>query len=142
MRLRIVPFLYLLAVLSTAELCSSQQGVGVGASQGISPSTVYEAGDFDNVNPATGNLFLDIPILSYPQLGHALRLSFHVYYNDKSWFIDNWPRAVASAGTSPWSYTQNNTATPLGVYVARDQHLGFGKDVNTLYSSQGNVTEP
>jgi YD repeat-containing protein len=106
---------------------------------GLSPMAVYNVGDVDNVNPVNGNLFLNIPLLSYPQRGKQLRLNFRIYYNDKAWFII--PTSVS--GYSPsgpqeygiWSWWAELGPDPLGpqvddigVYVGRDQKLNWGDD--------------
>lgn len=109
---------------------------------GLSPMAVYNVGDVDNVNPANGNLFLNIPLLSYPQLGKRLRLNFKIYYNDKAWFIV--PTSTLSYSPTGsylsgiWSWypvTQESQVDDIGIYVARDQNLTFGVDT---YQSTAN----
>jgi hypothetical protein len=125
-------------VATVSSFTIAQQVPGIDTAQGASPMAAYKVGDIDNVNPLTGNLFLNIPLLSYPQLGKSLKLQFRVYYNDKQWFIMNWPNTwVSSWGGAPpppprWAWVaslaQPSSPNNLGVYVARDQHLDFGRD--------------
>jgi hypothetical protein len=138
--------LILLTALST--LLYAQNAQEPGTAQGLSPYAIYKAGNIDNINPANGNLFLQIPLLSYPQLGSALRLSFNIYYNDKQWYVSGLNTTInPNSGNPPtqtwngaWSwYNYGNEAQPnnIGVYVARDQHLDFGYDQNIEHNSGG-----
>lgn len=106
---------------------------------GQSPYAIYNnPADIDHVNPINGNIFISVPLLSYPQVGKDLRLQFNIYYNDKQWYIPNFTPNPANNGTftGAWSwydFNQNsNQVDTIGAYVARDQHLDFGQDnVNT-----------
>jgi RHS repeat-associated protein len=100
--------------------------------------SVYDENGVDNVNPVNGNLYLDIPLLGYPQLGHQLNFSFHIYYNDKRWNISNWYTVFDQSGHDSnhgqWSWTARQSASSdwpknMGVYVAPAQHLDFGADL-------------
>jgi YD repeat-containing protein len=106
---------------------------------GSSPLAVYKVGDIDNVNPVNGNLFLDIPLVSFPQRGHDLQLNFHIYANGKQWFVNSLKQTNAISGTSIISGTWGLSATGLGpgVYIGRDQALLFGNDVSTSTFSGG-----
>lgn len=53
--------------------------------KGLSSYAEYVPSDIDNVNPVNGNLFLKIPLVSFPQRGGKLRLNYYIYYNDKQW---------------------------------------------------------
>ena len=129
-----------LLTLATS-VASAQVPPSADVALGASPYAVYDGGDIDNINPANGNVFLSIPLLSYPQLGHALRLNFKIYYNAKQWYLRYFKQSTISpyqiSGT--WTY-YNGTSTAaypdtassaIGVYVARDQHVEFGEDVIT-----------
>lgn len=118
--------------LASIQLADAQ--LSADTAQGLSPYAVYKAGGIDNVNPANGNLFLDIPLISFPQRGNALRLAFHIYSNDKQWYIGN--RRPCNQGASlecgNWAgpvFTKGEVGTPaVGAYVARDQQITFGWD--------------
>jgi hypothetical protein len=92
---------------------------------------VYDVGDVDNVD---GNLYLKIPLLSYPQIGKDLHLNFNIYYNDKAWYlypIGTATNCGASCIEGTWTsygFPQNTPLNNMGVYVARDQHFEFGTD--------------
>ena len=106
---------------------------------GSSPLATYKVGDIDNVNPVNGNLFVNIPLLSYPQLGHVLRLNFHIYSNDKHWFINNYRETQNAGGTTivSGSWGLPTTGPGPGVYIGRDQSLSFGWDVANSSSGGG-----
>jgi len=53
--------------------------------EGVKPYGVYSEGDIDSVSMTSGNLLLHIPVVSYPQRGNQLNLSFHLYYSNKGW---------------------------------------------------------
>ena len=112
--------------------------------RGQSPYAVYEAGDIDHFNVANGNLFIKIPILSFPQVGHSLDLTFNIYYNDKQWYIGNltprYPTDGSYAwytGTWSWDYGPLTPPPNIGVYIARSQHLDFGQD-ESIVTNDGN----
>ena len=48
---------------------------------GFTPYQTYHGGDIDSVNMATGSLNLHIPLISFPQKGSGLRLTFAINYN-------------------------------------------------------------
>lgn len=104
---------------------------------------VYNVGDVDNVNPANGNLFLNIPLLSYPQRGNKLRLDFKIYYNDKAWFIGATgqesyaPNGSNLIGAWTWYPFTQSQVDDIGVYVARDQGFAFDADQYQTVSSGG-----
>jgi YD repeat-containing protein len=118
---------------------------------GESPYAIYNNPDqIDNVNPVTGNIFIKLPLLSYPQVGKHLRLQFNIYYNDKQWYIPNFAPSPQQNGTftGAWAWwdttTQGTQIDTIGAYVARDQHLTFGQDdINSSYSNgvQPNPTQ-
>jgi RHS repeat-associated protein len=91
----------------------------------------------DNPNPVNGNLYLNIPLVSFPQRGHQLKLNFRIFYNDKKWFVYN---QCSPTTENPCHYPSNIwtwSQTPyesgpwpniMGVFVTDDQHLDFGID--------------
>jgi hypothetical protein len=115
---------------------------------GITPYASYNVNDIDNVNPTNGNLFLKIPLLSYPQRGGKLRLNFFIYYNDKQWQAGL--ACQYNASSNSYNCDQvNGQWTPSGiergmgfdsyagpgVYVARDQFVGYITNYNALQTS-------
>jgi len=50
--------------------------------QGLTPYASFHGGDLDSVNLGSGKLDIHIPLLSYPQRGGKLRMSFTVRYLD------------------------------------------------------------
>ena len=54
-------------------------------SVGIVPYGSYHSGDIDSIDLTTGNVYLDIPLISYPQRGGKLTLDFRTVYNAKGW---------------------------------------------------------
>jgi RHS repeat-associated protein len=55
--------------------------------QGLTPYGSYMGGKLDSVNLNNGNVTLHIPLVSYPQRGGKLDLSFFIRYNNKGWHI-------------------------------------------------------
>ena len=111
--------------------------LGTGSAQGSSPFAVYKNGDIDYVNPLNGNVFLRIPLVSFPQRGKDLRLSFYIYSNDKQWFIhdtSNPNQQIYTSGywtgaeSMAYQSTLFNGQPNVGAYVARDQSVFFGFD--------------
>ena len=123
--------------LFPATACLSQ--ITANAAQGASPYAVYNVGDIDNVNILNGNVFVKIPLLSYPQRGKDLTMNFYIYANDKQWYIGNYQGGATYTGN--WTgaaFTTGITPEPLvGAYVARDQDLAFGVDTLTSTSTGG-----
>src|ERR1700722_332621 len=78
----------LLPLLFATSACLSQ--ITANTVQGASPYAVYSAGEIDNVNVLNGNVFVKIPLLSYPQRGEDLKMDFYIYANDKQWYIGNY----------------------------------------------------
>ena len=115
--------------------------------QGVSAYQSFQQNDFDNVNVVNGNLYLQIPLLSYPQRGGKLRLNFYIYLNDKiwrpylvgpinapnSWADNGWWVATDQPVVGQFA-NQNNPNHPnaiAGAYVARDQHFDVAADVQS-----------
>jgi len=71
-------------VLLPAVPCVAQTSPGL--EQGFKPYGSYHGGDIDTVNLLTGNLTLNVPLLSYPQRG-KLALQFFLVYNNASWQV-------------------------------------------------------
>jgi RHS repeat-associated protein len=114
------------------------QTVAPNVAVGSAPTSVYDAGEIDNPNPVNGNLFLDIPLVSFPQRGHQLKLNFKILYNDKKWFIYNYCLATTyvpcGSPSNIWTWSQTpqipgrEWPSNMGVFVTDDQHLDFGTD--------------
>ena len=101
---------------------------------GESPFAAYDSSGIDNVNAVNGNLYLKIPILSFPQIGRDLRLQFRIFSNDKGWMIHYQPYTTADGVT----HYQNGTwflPDPTGVYIARDQYVSNGITDSSASSS-------
>ena len=117
-------FTTLLAILAIS-ICSglaAQNVPSLSNAQGTSPQALYLMGEFDNVNPVNGNLYLSIPLVSYPQLGRSLKMDLRVFYNGNVWFA-RWYQPYAAA----WDY-QSSGHVDVGAYVARSQALSQGSD--------------
>jgi hypothetical protein len=114
---------------------------------GLSPYAEYTPSQIDNVNPVNGNVFLKLPLASFPQRGGKLRLDYSVYYNDKQWQVANHTFAPIYPCGSPYngcgssgntyggswqlggaSSNANAAGDVAGAYVARDQYVQFGSD--------------
>ncbi len=49
------------------------------------PFQSLEGGDLDNISMEDGHLFLRIPLISYPQRGGAMKLSYSLMSNNYGW---------------------------------------------------------
>lgn len=111
---------------------------------GESPQATYDIGIADNENPINGNVYLNIPLLDYPQRGGRLDLSFKLYFNAKQWYVTDFVYPYDNTnGHHPQRAAQgvqpdgSPTPSALGAYVARSQYLDFGTDFQYGYESQG-----
>jgi RHS repeat-associated protein len=91
------------------------QAPTVDTQQGIVPASSLQVADIDSVNLGTGNVFVKIPLVSYPQRGGKLRLAFSFYDTNKNWYIYN------NGHTSVWTFRL--TPAPGGSWVAPDQGI-------------------
>src|ERR1035438_212154 len=82
------------ALTSSSVICQVTPDMATG----LSPYATYITSDIDNVNPVNGNIFLKIPLLSYPQKGGKLRLNYYIFYNDKQWQANLYPVISPSNG--------------------------------------------
>jgi RHS repeat-associated protein len=83
---------------------------------GFTPFQQYHGGDIDSINMATGSLNLHIPLISFPQKGTGLRLTFAINYNSttiKRVFVGR-----PGTGYYQWSPVDTNYAS---VTVLDDQ---------------------
>ena len=120
--------------------------------KGLSAFAAYVPSDIDNYNPANGNIFLKIPLVSLPQRGGKLRLNFYIYDNDKLWtvigtkqIIYSTPLTINNGGG--WDVQQPNLTwgdssgtyglvaagqvSYVGAYIATDQDVTGGSDSST-----------
>jgi YD repeat-containing protein len=81
---RCVPMVLLILLLAIASRSCTSQSVP-DMSEGVIPNDAYSYGDIDAVSMTSGNLLLHIPLLSYPQRGNQLKLSFSINYSNHGW---------------------------------------------------------
>ena len=55
---------------------------------GFLPFGSYQVQDVDSVNLQNLNLVLDVPIISYPQMGTLPNFSFLATYNSPLWYME------------------------------------------------------
>lgn len=141
---RLTKFLPVLLAAGYSYQLTAQITPSTETALGSSPYATYNGGNIDSINPVSGNVFLHIPLLSYPQRGHALRLAFNIYYNDKRWFIRNETQNIETGQVQgQWSYfNSGSSSSNAGVYVARDQHLEIGLDINQSTQVTGESYDP
>ena len=113
---------------SCIESTSHAQQVSAIAQSGTSIAGSYQPGDIDTINLQNGAVILNIPVLSYPQLGNKLKLSFSLKYSPAFWFYVAGPDNTASTSpgnryTGEWSDSNPNYSLPVGVTLTRDQAL-------------------
>ncbi len=95
--------------------------------RGFVPYQSYESFAFDSVNLSSGNLLLDIPIVSFPQRGTLHPFSLSLRYNNPHWW-----------GTYQSTCTSNSCTTWItdgrSVHIVRDNTyalIGYSDNVGT-----------
>ena len=63
-------------------LCmSSNAQIASAPHVGIAAFETYQQSDVDSVNLTNGNVYVHIPLVSFPQLGNSLKLNFMIRFN-------------------------------------------------------------
>jgi YD repeat-containing protein len=103
--------------------------------EGYIPYQVYSESDIDSVSMQSGNLLLDIPVISYPQRGKALNLQFSLHYSNAGW------RAEETAEGGPVSEQWANEG-PISVTFALDgAQYSYTTSVLLPGTGNGNIQE-
>ena len=84
---------------------------------GLAPYQSFHGSDIDTVNLSTGNLVVRLPLMSYPQKGSALKLSFSAQYNGKGSKL-----ALLCIDTG-CEFDWNTNSSPAGFAVVSDQDV-------------------
>jgi len=137
--------LSLVTVLFCSLIATAQEGFDV--QKGLTPYGSYKGGDIDSVNMMNGNLTLHIPLLSFPQRGKSLNLSYSIYNNDKQFIFSysmvglevqgQW--TLFPTATCGGSYCDSGGSGP-GSHITNDQTFGFGTLIT--YASGTCVNNP
>ncbi len=125
MRYRAAIFCLLFAFCALALPVIAQDEPGL--EQGLKPFGTYEGNDIDSVSMTSGNLNVHIPLLSYPQRGGKLTLSFLLRYNrvqfNTATHCNNTPPLDCELIVSP-AVGPNSPATgPSGIYPDEAQRF-------------------
>ncbi len=91
----------------------SLQALAQTTEQGLKPFGSYDTNDLDSINLVNGGLLLRAPLVSYPQRGDRLNLSFFIRYNSGGWRVVYTTTATGTTGKWTWFGT--------GAEVVRDQ---------------------
>ncbi len=117
------PFAFL--ILSFCGLTAWSQ-VQTEYSTGVNTPALHITDNIDTVSMANGNLYVHIPLVSYPQRGKELALSYSLRYNAKYWARVGACNDPTDPNTCSyyWGHT-NNPASPssAGWAVVDDQQL-------------------
>lgn len=101
--------------------------------QGIRLFGSYEGGNIDQISTATGGLVVRIPLVSYPQRGGALKLSFSLFYTGKAWRVHS--HYDTTLGTTLYNWVLPTGIIPpvLGVSIIQDGAFGqtYDKSVDS-----------
>jgi RHS repeat-associated protein len=86
----------LLAIMVGTCSLGSAQDVPQSISAGLQAYQAYHGGNIDQVNLSNGNVHVSIPLISYPQRGGKLKLSYALEFNGKPESVSpvcvqNWP---------------------------------------------------
>ncbi len=110
--------------------------------KGLSPFAHYQDGNFDHINLDNGNIYVAIPLLSYPQLGHDLTLDFFIRANNKQWRIVY--QGFESGSNTPignWRF-QSQDNSDIGANVIADQFLNWWYDTVVYDYNVGTGSQP
>jgi hypothetical protein len=88
----------------------------------------YHGGDIDNISLSNGALTLHIPVISYPQRGGQLGVSFSIDHNAKAMQVFNVCDPLTGCSTQ-WSFSVAQGVNPIGPSWAHDQDVAV---VDTL----------
>jgi RHS repeat-associated protein len=80
---------------------------------GLTPYQSYDAGNVDSVSLLNGNLYVHIPLVSYPQRG-SLNFGYAITYNDKNWYVWQICNDKQNPCTLQWRYFSPQLG---GIYV-------------------------
>src|SRR5262245_2996696 len=72
--------------ISNAQKVSAQGDPN--SQQGVRPFASYNGGNIDIIDLSNGSLSVDIPLISYPQRGGKLGLSFKLHYRNNGNYYD------------------------------------------------------
>jgi hypothetical protein len=130
-----LPIIQLSAVvLLVVHTATAQQPTDL--TLGLTQNSSYHGGDIDLVNLGTGNLMVNIPLVSYPQRGSSLKLEYDFVYNGGTISDRNWcPPAPAGSGTSAppppedlcvlsWNAPPHQRRTPWSLSDMQDVKTG------------------
>ncbi len=101
---------------------TSNAQTDVNLEQGLSPYGSYMSSNMDSVSLTNGNLMVHIPLVSYPQRGGRLHLSFFLRYNNKGY------RQVTTPGSGLISWAWDGAGVDVGrdeVWEPRTMHQAF-----------------
>jgi YD repeat-containing protein len=119
-------FLFVLLTLSLLRALDAQQTPDI--APGIQPSQSYSGSQFDAVNLQNGNLTAHLPLISYPQRGGKLKLSFSLLWNGKPW-VPSQTCLPAPISTCIGLWTQNGSIGPEGLEVLSGMSVVDDQDV-------------
>jgi hypothetical protein len=101
--------------------------------QGMKPYGSFMGGNIDSVSLSNGNLTLHIPLVSYPQRGGRLSLTFFLRYNNKGYHIAS---QTFTNGLGLKQTASHWVWDGVGVDVQRDQLWEYRSN-EALYSVPG-----
>jgi RHS repeat-associated protein len=110
-RRTILVVLFTMSCLFLFPLLTQGQG-NPNTEGGVIPFESYYSGGIDQVSMGTGNLYLEIPLLSYPQVG-KVGLSFSLRSSNKGWYVQQSTPSCVTSGCFTWV----NGANSLGTIV-------------------------
>jgi RHS repeat-associated protein len=114
-----VVFLTLLTFLTFSRVRLARAQDPDDLQQGIKAYGTYRGGDIDSVSMTNGNLTLNIPLISYPQRGHA-HLGYELVYNNK-----NYKQTTTCQGDICTTYVRlRSLASPLRAISDRSFSIG------------------
>jgi YD repeat-containing protein len=134
----------LLFILLLSNVLAANAQDLAGLEQGIKPYGSYEGGDIDSISMVNGSLTLHIPLISYPQRGEKLHVSFSLVYANpylQPWAVCDPFRQYCSKfgynlyyGSAPgggeWTYPEAVNPVADFVPVIGATYLGANYTVN------------
>jgi RHS repeat-associated protein len=140
---RAFSLLVLAAIGLLGTLRGHAQEVSTIAQAGSSVPSSYQPNGIDTINLQNGAVVLNIPVLSYPQLGDKLKLSFSLKYSPTFWFYVPGPPTLVTATphieyVGDWFDSDPQAVSSVGVTLTRDQALwATTEQLNYICSQNG-----
>ncbi len=125
---------FLACLVMVAPTCFGQTISGL---IGISPSGSYDSTNFDSVSLTSGNLVLNIPLLSYQQRGSLPPYTVSLNYNNQHWQMRTVDHTIAVPDSVAQTVTEFTYMPPASNSFASGVTLSTSSSVAVGFESLG-----